>query len=285
LAILARQERADLVHAIYFLPPATGRATVVTIHDISFELFPEFFSRTALARNRILIRASAKAASCVVTVSETSRRDIVERYGLPESRVVVIPNGVSPVFRPAEHWEPFQGGRPLRILAVGTLEPRKNLMRLIDALRLVSSDMAVSLRVVGPDGYQSARIRDRLSSAIESRVVGWASESELATEYRAADVFVYPSIYEGFGLPLLEAMAAGTPVVASTGGSIPEVAGDAALLADPYDVAGLADAIRRIAGDGSLAAELRARALERAASYTWEGSAAAHAAVYRSLVS
>ena len=284
MAILARQERVDLVHSVYFLPPATGRPTVVTIHDISFERFPEFFSRQRLVRNRILIRASARAASCVITGSQASRREIVERYGVAEERIVAIPYGVAPMFRPAGDWAPFHGDRPLRILAVGTLEPRKNLTGLFDALRLVSSDVPLSLRVVGPDGYQADQIRERLPSAIEAEVLGWTSEAELADEYRAADVFVYPSIYEGFGLPLLEAMAAGTPVVASTGGSIPEVAGDAALLVDPHDIGGLANAIRRVASDSSLASQLRSLGLKRASAFTWEKTAADHAAVYRSVV-
>lgn len=286
MALLARQERPDVVHAVYFLPPATGRPTVLTVHDISFERFPEFFSRRALLRDRLLIRASAGAASRVVTVSETSRRDLVELYGLPEDRVVAIPNGVSPRFRPADGaaWAPYDGDRPLRVLAVGTVQPRKNLARLMDALAIVGRELRVQLRVVGPDGHQAAAIRNRLSMSVETEIVGWLDDAALADEYRRADVFAYPSIYEGFGLPVVEAMASGTPVVTSTGGSLPEVAGDAALLVDPYDVAALAAAIRRIAEDGPGAAALRARGLARAATFTWERSAALHAAVYRDLV-
>jgi glycosyltransferase involved in cell wall biosynthesis len=284
LTILARQERADLVHAIYFLPPATGRRTVVTIHDISFELFPEFFSRAALIRNRTLIRASARAASRVITVSEASRRDIVEHYGLPEDKVVAIHNGVSAAFKPGADWVPFPGDRPLRVLAVGSLEPRKNLLRLIDALDLVGRDIPISLRLVGPDGYRATAIRDRLSPAVATEIVGWVSADRLADEYRAADVFAYPSVYEGFGLPVVEAMASGTPVVSSTGGSIPEITGDAAVLVDPVDVAGLAGAIRMIASNPDSATALRARGLARAANFSWDRSAALHVAVYRGLV-
>ena len=286
MALIARQEHPDVVHAVYFLPPATGRPTVLTVHDISFERFPEFFSRRALLRDRLLIRASAGAASRVVTVSETSRRDLVELYGLPEDRVVAIPNGVSPRFRPADGaaWTPYDGDRPLRVLALGTLQPRKNLVRLMDALAIVGRELRVQLRVVGPDGHQAAAIRNRLSMSVETEIVGWLDDAALADEFRRADVFAYPSIYEGFGLPVVEAMASGTPVVTSTGGSLPEVAGDAALLVDPYDVAALAAAIRRIAEDGPGAAALRARGLARAATFTWERSAALHAAVYRDLV-
>ena len=284
LAILARQERADLVHAIYFLPPATGRPTVVTIHDVSFELFPEFFSRATLVRNRALIRASAHASSVVITGSETSRREILDRYRLGEDRVIAIPYGVAPMFRPAEKWTAFEGGRPLRVLAVGTLEPRKNLVRLLDALQLVASKQAVYLRLIGPNGYQAARIRERLSTGVQVDIVGWSSEIQLVNEYRAADIFAYPSIYEGFGLPVLEAMATGTPIVASTGGSIPEVAGDSALLVDPLDPDAIAAAILDLAANGDLAAGLRAKGLERARIFSWERTAKAHAAVYASLL-
>ena len=286
MAILARQERSDLVHAMYFLPPATGRPTVLTVHDISFERFPEFFSRRSLVRDRALIRISARLASRVVTVSETSRRDLVELYGLAEDRVVAIPNGVSGRFRPSEEtsWAPYTGDRPLQVLAVGTLQPRKNLLRLLDAVAIVGRDIPVQLRIVGPDGHQAAEIRDRLASSVQTEIVGWLDDDALADAYRRADVFAYPSIYEGFGLPVIEAMACGTPVVTSTGGSLPEVAADAALVVDPYDIAALAGAIRRIAEDGPAAAALRARGLARAATFTWERSAALHAEVYRDLV-
>ena len=285
MTLLARQAHADVVHAIYFLPPATGRPTVLTVHDISFELFPEFFSRRALLRDRLLIRASARAASKVVTVSEASRRDLIELYGLPDAQVVAIPNGVSPRFQPntTRDWVPYEGGRPLRVLAVGTLQPRKNLVRLFDALAIVARQYPVELRVVGPDGHQAAAIRERVSDSVATELVGWLDEDALAAEYRRADVFAYPSLYEGFGLPVVEAMACGTPVVTSTGGSLPEVAGDAALIVDPLDVTGMAGAIRRIAEERGLAASLRARGLSRAAAYTWENSAAMHADVYRDL--
>jgi glycosyltransferase involved in cell wall biosynthesis len=220
----------------------------------------------------------------VITVSETSRREILDRYQLSEERVVAIPNGVASVFQPAAQWAPFSGDRPLRVLAVGTLEPRKNLVGLLDALRLIGSEVAVALRVIGPNGFQAEQIRARLSTAVQTEILGWASERQLIEEYQAADVFVYPSIYEGFGLPVVEAMASGTPVVASTGGSIPEVAGDAALLVDPFDVHAIADGIRRIATDATLAIQLRARGLARASAFTWERSAESHAAVYRSVM-
>jgi glycosyltransferase involved in cell wall biosynthesis len=283
---LTRRENVDLVHSIYFLPPLAGRPSVLTVHDISFEMYPEFFSRRALIRDRLLIRASARLATRVVTVSNASRLDILERYGLPESKVVVAPNGVSLQFQPETEgrWAPYAGDRPLRILAVGTLQPRKNLVRLINAVAIVGRKVPVHLRVIGPDGHQASLIRRQLANAGEAEAVGWVNEADLAREYRAADVFAYPSIYEGFGLPVLEAMASGTPVVTSTGGSLPEVAGNAALVVDPIDTDAIAAAILRIADDPVLARSLRTQGIERAAQFTWDRSAEIHAAVYRDLV-
>lgn len=284
MAILARRLHTDLVHAVYFLPPFTGRPTVLTVHDISFERHPEFFSRRALVRDRLLIRASARRASRVITVSETSRRDLIELYGLAEERVVAIPNGVSQAFTPIVDWEPYAGGRPFRILAVGTVQPRKNLVRLVEAVDRLSKEMPISLRVIGPNGFQAEEIRDRLRRSVGVEITGWVNEDDLARAYREADVFAYPSLYEGFGLPVVEAMACGTPVLTSTGGSLPEIAGDAALVVDPRDVTAIADALRAIAGDPEQARMLRSRGLDRARQFTWERSASLHAGVYRDLV-
>jgi glycosyltransferase involved in cell wall biosynthesis len=287
LSFLARRLRPDVVHAIYFLPPVTGRPTVLTLHDISFERFPEFFSRSALLRDRVLVRLSALAATRIVTVSETSRRDVIELYRISPERVVAIPNGVSTAFYPPEDTDgPDQAsreGRPLRLLAVGTLQPRKNLLRLLDAVRLISRETLVDLRIVGPDGYQAEAIRQRVAGSAQVTIVGYVTEEDLANEYRQADIFVYPSIYEGFGLPVLEAMACATPVVTSTGGSLPDVAGDAALMVDPFDVTAMAEAIRRIAEDSALARTLRDRGLERARMFSWEETARRHLEVYREL--
>ncbi|MEW6223969.1 MAG: glycosyltransferase family 1 protein [Chloroflexota bacterium] len=283
LTLLARQLRPDVVHAIYFLPVLTGRPTVLTIHDISYERHPEFFSWKELLRNRAMIRGSARRATRIITVSEASRNDLIELYGVEPSRVSVVYNGVGPQFRPgpAGPVRPaFDGSRPLRVLAVGTLQERKNLVRLLDAVRLIAPEIAVTLRIVGPDGYQAAAIRARLAGAADTEILGWVDDEHLADEYRRADVLVYPSIYEGFGLPVVEAMACGTPVITSTGGSLPEVAGDAALIVDPLDVEAIAHAIRRVATEPVLAAELAARGLVRASDFSWDRAATEHARIY-----
>jgi glycosyltransferase involved in cell wall biosynthesis len=285
MTMIARQMRPDVLHAIYFLPPAVGRPTVLTIHDISFEYFPEFFSRRSLLRDRLLIRNSAQRATKVVTISETSRRDLIDRYGLAPDRVVAIHLGVAPSFSPAAETNsrPPLDGRPVRLLAVGALQPRKNLIRLLEAVRTIARDMPVVLRIIGPDGFQANAIRDKDVGSATVEIVGYIADEGLADAYRWADMLVYPSIYEGFGLPVIEAMSCGTPVITSTGGSLPEVAGDAAIIVDPLDVTAIANGIRQVAEDPVLAGAMRARGLARAAEFTWEATARRQLEVYREL--
>jgi glycosyltransferase involved in cell wall biosynthesis len=198
--------------------------------------------------------------------------------------VVAIYNGVDTIFGPGPD-APEEGGLdPLRVLAVGTLQPRKNLGRLLDAVAIVARNRRVLLRVVGPDGYQAEAIRARLAGRAEVEVLGYVGRAALADEYRRAHVLAYPSLYEGFGLPVVEAMASGTPVVTTTGGSLPEVAGDAALIVDPFDVSAIAAAIERVAEDGALRAELRERGLVRARAFSWATAARRHVETYASLL-
>jgi glycosyltransferase involved in cell wall biosynthesis len=206
---------------------------------------------------------------------------MIELYGLDAERVAVVPGGVARIFLADPGPPPRRAPDDrLRILAVGTLQPRKNLLRLLDAVALVAEHRPVLLRVVGPGGHQAGEIRARLGTRADVELVGYVTEEELASEYRAADVFAYPSIYEGFGLPVIEAMACGTPVMTSTGGSLPEVAGDAALIVDPYDVPGMAQAIERLADDAALRQTLRSSGRLRAAAFSWEAAAAKLVDVY-----
>jgi len=282
MAATARLISPDVMHAVYFAPYLSGVPIVLTVHDISYEIHPEFFSRKERLRARALVRDGVRRARFVITVSDSSRRDLVQRYRLPEERVIVIHNGVARRFLgiPLREAQPI-GDRPLRILALGTLQPRKNLMRLLEAVRIVAHKRPVNLRVVGPDGFQARTIRDALDGSASADIVGYLSDAELVHEYVEADMLVYPSIYEGFGLPVVEAMACGTPVITSTGGSLPEVAGDAAIVIDPLDVSAIATSILRLADDVQLRGELTKRGIVRARSYSWASSAQAHAAVYR----
>lgn len=284
MAIGARRRRPDVMHSIYFAPYFASVPQVLTIHDISFEMYPEFFTRAERLRGKTLIRDGARRADMVVTVSETSRRDLVERYHLSEDKVIAIHNGVGRRFLDAPT-KPIEsiGDRPVRILAVGTLQPRKNLERLLAAVRHASQTRPIQLRVVGPDGFQASLIKEALQGSAVVEVVGYVPDNRLISEYQGADMLVYPSLYEGFGLPIVEAMACGVPVVTSTGGSLPEVAGDAAVVVEPRDTASISDAILRLADDVELRRTLVSRGHERAAKFSWAVSAERHLEVYRSL--
>ncbi|HUH14861.1 MAG TPA: glycosyltransferase family 1 protein [Gaiellaceae bacterium] len=255
--------RLDVLHCTTFRGPL--RAPVpftVTLHDLALVRHPELFPRWHRLSGRAGLGRVARAAARVLAVSEFTKREAVELLGLAEERVSVVGNAVEPVFSP--------DGRTAEgdyVLAVGTLEPRKNLRRVADAAALAG----VELRVVGAPGW----------GAVETAGwVGAVSDEELAALYRGALAFAYPSLYEGFGIPVLEAMACGAPVVTSRGGATEEVAGGAAVLVDPLDVEAIA------AGLGEAAArrdELRARGLERARTYSWQAVGDAVERVWREL--
>ena len=241
--------RLDVLHCTTFRGPL--RAPVpftVTLHDLALVRHPELFPRWHRLSGRAGLGRVARAAARVLAVSEFTKREAVELLGLDEERVSVVGNAVEPVFSPDG---PAAEGD--YVLAVGTLEPRKNLHRVAEA----AARVGVELRVVGAPGW----------GAVESPGwIGAVSDEELATLYRGARAFAYPSLYEGFGIPVLEAMACGAPVVTSRGGATEEVAGGAAVLVDPLDVeaiaAGLGEAARR-------RDELRAHGLKRARMYSW----------------
>jgi glycosyltransferase involved in cell wall biosynthesis len=226
-------------------------------------------------------RRAAHAAAAVIAVSETTRRDLIERYAVPAERVRVVYNGVDHTrFRPAEvDAEAIArrfGVRYPFILCVGSLMPWRNAARL---LRVVARLKHYGLLFVGRDIWGTDPTA-RLAAEHGwdwARFTGYASDADLPALYAAASVFAYPSLYEGFGIPPVEAMACGTPVVASNAGALPEVLGDAALLVDPYDENGLADALQAAASDSGT---LRKRGIERAARYTWPKAAAETWQVY-----
>jgi glycosyltransferase involved in cell wall biosynthesis len=260
-----RRLGADLVHTQYALPLRSPCPVVVTIHDLSFER-PELMSRKdGLVFRRVVPRA-ARGGARVLTVSERSKRDLLERYGIPEERVVVTPNGVDPAFHPGEPGEP--GGYAL---AVGAIQARKNQLAALEAAR----DAGLPLVVAGPekDPALAAELRRR-----GARLEGYVETERLAELYRGAACLVQPSRYEGFGLPLIEAMACGTPVVAVREPALVEVAGEAAVLVDET---GLADGIRRALAERD---DLVAAGLERARAFSWRASAERTLAVYREIL-
>lgn len=282
--LLARQLGAQLVHTMYYLPPGSTRRTIVSVHDVSFERFPEFFSRAQRAKNRVFVGDAVRRAAGICTLTNHSKAEIVEVYGVNPERIHVVPCGVAGSFSERPTGPRTATRDALRLLAVGSLQPRKNLLRLVSAVRSLASMRPVHLSLIGPEGYQADEIRAAMGPDAPVKFLGYVSEARLVEAYRDADVFVYPSIYEGFGLPVIEAMACGTPVVTSTGGSLPEVAGSAAIIVDPYDPGSIADGIARAADDEQLRSRLIDAGRARAGEFTWPAAAAAAAAAYRRIL-
>jgi glycosyltransferase involved in cell wall biosynthesis len=287
--LLMRRIRADLFHGVLnVLPLADTVPGVVTIHDLAFIRFPQTFR----AYNRVYLdfatRLSARRAARVLAVSENTRREVIEILGVPPERVVVTPNAVRAHFRPPEPaaLAAFRAAKGLPeqfILYVGTLEPRKNLTTLLEAYAELARSHAVPLLIGGGKGWLYDAVFQRLDELglrEQVRFVGYLEEEELPLWYAAATVFVFPSIYEGFGMPPLEAMACGTPVVTSNSSSLPEVVGDAGLMCPPYDASAFAAALDRVLRDADLRHELRARGLAQAGTFDWRVTAERTLAAY-----
>jgi glycosyltransferase involved in cell wall biosynthesis len=286
-----RRATLDLFHAPAYTAPLWGvHPLVVTIHDVSYERHPEWYPYRSDRVRRWFYRRSARSADLVITDSEFSRKEIEAAYGIGPDRIRVVPLGVGLPFTPAA--EPAHSGPPLDgrfILHVGDLHPRRNVGVLVEALALLRASDELKdtgLVLVGTDRGSAAAITAHaaalgISGAL--RFVIDSSDTQVVNLMRRASAFAYPSLYEGFGLPALEAMACGAPVVASSASSIPEVVGDAALLVDPGDVRGWYQALAAILGSHERAAQLRASSLARAAGFTWQRTAMQTSEVYRSL--
>jgi glycosyltransferase involved in cell wall biosynthesis len=273
---LLRRLRPALAHFLHVVPPAWRGPSVLTVQDLSFERFPELMSRSDRFFFRTFVPRSARRAERVLTGSEWTKQDLVERYGVEPERIVVTPYGFDPVFRPDG---PRREGPPY-FLFVGALQRRKAPDLALRALRELDD---LHLVYAGPDrGLGDELRREARALGLDGRVefAGHVSHEQLAALYRGAAGLVFPSRYEGFGLPVLEAMASGTPVVATPSSSIPEVAGDAAILVEP-DAAALAVGIERAVAERD---RLRAAGLERAAQFSWAETARLTAGVYRELL-
>lgn len=275
---------ADAVHGTNFwVPPIRRPRGVVTLHDLTFLLYPELCT-PHVQRYRWIVPRVLRRCALVLTPSETVRAQVAAELGFPQDRIVVTPEGVRGAFRGAVA-DPGVAGRlgvgGEYVLFAGTQEPRKNLDRLIEALAGVKG---VSLVVAGPPGWGSVDlpgVARRLG--VEDRVVfcGYVRDGELGALMAGARAFAFPSIYEGFGLPPLEAMAAGVPVVAGRAGSLPEVLGDAPFWCDPLDPASIAEALCRAVGDEAARAAAVQRGRQRAAGYDWDSTARRTLEAYR----
>ncbi len=287
-----RHERIDLLHALAFAGPLGASIPwVVTVYDLSFVRYPHSFN----SANRIYLRwavgHAVQHASRVIAISESTKRDLVSMFGIPADRVNVVYCGFDKGFsepRPRveiESWRARRGLAAPFILYVGTIEPRKNIARLLRAFAQAkrAARLPHRLVLVGARGWKYSEI-DRIvaEEQLTDSVVftGYVAQEELPYWYRAADLLVYPSLYEGFGLPPLEAMASGLPVVSSNASSLPEVVGDAALVIDPEDEEALADAIVCGVTDHTVREEMVARGLKQASKFSWVRTARETVQVY-----
>ena len=287
----ARRTAFDVFHAPAYTAPLWGvHPLVVTLHDVSYERRPEWYPYRVDRVRRWFYRRSALSADLVITDSDFSRREIEAAYGIHADRIRVVPLGVGSPFVAAQPVAPQPQSDGPVILHVGDLHARRNVGVLVEALALLHRrDDALKhtvLVLAGVDRGSGAVIRARadvlgVTSAV--RFVTVADDATVVGWLRRASLLAYPSLYEGFGLPALEAMATGTPVVASTAASIPEVVGQAGVLVDPSDVRAWYEALVAVLGSPSRAAQMREAGLARAATFTWRRTAIATREVYREL--
>jgi glycosyltransferase involved in cell wall biosynthesis len=281
--------RLDVLHCA--TPVATMRSPVplaVTVHDVMTWQHPEWFSRANVIHQRRVLGPALRRAALVLTSSQYSRDRMVDLVGLDPARIAVTPLGVDERFTPGDVPADLLSRLGVElpyVMTVGTLQPRKNIESAIRAFeRLAKQGVEHRLAVVGARGWRDEQLLAMVAaSPVSDRImlVGRITDEDMIGLYRGADLFVFPSLYEGFGIPPLEAMACGTPVVSSDRTSLPEVVGDAGVLVDPTDPAALADAIAEVVGSPEGAADLRRRGLERAGRFTWGRCVEQTVAAYR----
>lgn len=299
LAPRLRRERIDLLHSQYTLPPfgPVSCPMVVTIHDATFRLFPQWFPRRANRVQNLLIPRSARRAARVLTVSQHAAADLVRCLHIPRSKIAVIPNGVDAQFRPRtpEEQERVRVHHKLPtkyILGVGLLRARKNVVVVLNAMtQLLSQERwpeNTALALTGrwedapPDAIAVLEAQPLVKNYV--RTLGYVADEDLPALYAGATASVYPSLYEGFGLPALESMACGCSVAVSDTSSLPEVVGDAGLLLPPTDTDAWAGALRTLLEDAEMRQDLARRGREQAARFTWERTARETLTVYREVV-
>jgi glycosyltransferase involved in cell wall biosynthesis len=295
-AIESRVDKLDVLHAQYLLPLHLRCRTVLSVFDILYERYPEFFTKSHYYRHKIGVRWSCQKADHVITISESSKRDLVELYGLDPERITVTYLGPDECYRLLDQ---TQAKRQLKenygieedfILYVGAIQPRKNIPRLLSAFAQMKSERHSKhkLVIVGPRAWLSQdAFRALEDSPVRKDVIltGYVPRGDLPYFYNAAAVFVFVSMCEGFGLPVVEAMACGTPTITSRGSSLEEIAGEAAILIDPRDSGSIAAAMGKVLSDSDLRARLRSLGLARSKEFSCEKMASQTQAIYRRLSS
>lgn len=295
MPILVAREKLDLLHVTYVAPPICPCPTVVSVHDIAFKRYPEFFPAHVRLVLSLLVPLSMRRAAQIITISESAKNEIVAHYGIPEEKITVTYLAAAPHFAiddDRSRWAQVKeryGVEGDFILAVGNLQPRKNIRRLIQAYAQLPTYLQSRYRLVivgqalwlHSDVYQTS-----VENNLQDRVVftGYVPEPDLVLLYNAATLFVYPSLYEGFGLPVLESMACGTPVITSNCSSLPEVAGQAAILIDPTKTTEISEAMASVIADPDLAQSLSEQGLERAQIFSWQQTARQTRDVYAKVV-
>lgn len=290
----AQQSSANLVHYPCNVIGLRERTpAIVTVHDLTFLEEPAWYRWERATYNRWGVSHSVRRAKRVIAVSEATADALVDRLRVDRDRIDVVYNGVDERFVPAGDDTKIVVREKYDLpssffLFVGTLEPRKNLVRVINAWSRIANEIDQDLVLVGREGWKAGPIFEAARASAHSariRFVGFVEHGDLPGLMGTADALVYPSLAEGFGIPVAEAMACGTPVVTSNVSSLPEVAGDAGLLVDPVDEAAIGDAMRRLAGDAALRADFSGRGIERARMFSWRKSAEQTMETYRKALS
>ena len=283
--------RPDVAHFTNgMIPIGSPVSTIVTVHDMSLRLYPQCHPLRRLLLNRPLMHVAIRQAASIVTVSDSARSDLLRLHGVAADRVSVVHEAASPSFRPITDRAELDRVRatyqlpPRFVLYVGTIEPRKNLSRLVDAFADARArGIPHHLVCVGPYGWSSRDLAgrvERLGLNDSVHFTGYAKFEDLPAIYNLADLFVFPSLYEGFGLPVVEAMASALPVITSNTSSLGEIAGDGAMTIDPTNTDALADAIARLAVDEELRRDIGRRGLLRSRVFSWTQTAKEMLAVY-----
>ena len=289
-----QQIRPDIFHCQYIQPLWSPGKTVVTIHDLAHEHHPEFFRPVEVLRMKKLVPWTARRAKHILTVSEFSAADIAQRFDVPREKITVAYQAASPDFHPRdkqtcqEHLARAYGIRAPFILYVGRIQARKNLARLVQAYaRVRKQGSTATLVIVGKKDWQSELVLKTIQElGLESSVLfpGFVPFEDLPLFYNSAEVFVFPSVFEGFGLPVIESMASGVATITSRGSSLQEVAGDGALLIDPSDTDSMAAALEKVLSDRELRESLAAAGIRRARQFSQDDLANKTLAVYNALV-